>query len=244
MIKVTRVRIEEGKLAGYQWDDYGNGTYTVATPAGETYRQKQVSDRSVVCDCRGYQYRGTCKHADYVQSHVKFTRVPRDWAEPYVKIVEQSLNPEVTVTVAGSYRRGKATVKDLDFVVCSFVEKYALINAAMRVVQHLPDSFVASNGTQTGRIVRGTIDKMVIDLYLCTPEEYGAMLMFLTGPKEFNVYARMLAKSKGMKLSQYGLYVGDTEELVCACTAEAPIFKALGLPYSTPEQREEFVKHV
>lgn len=239
---------DEPKLKGYEWTDDGDGRYRIRVNLAtevKTYALKVAGMGTVSCTCKGNTYAGKCKHADYMRTHVKMDRVAREWAEQYLSIIVSCFSGAPAsigwqVHVAGSYLRGRQTVKDLDCVILVPELITDLRKAAEIVQQALPSAYESSIEPKSGRIVRGKLDGFGIDLYLCYANEFGAMMMFLTGPKEWNIYTRRLAQAKGWRLSQYGLYVGETQDLACDCTSEAPIFAALGLPFRTPAERESF----
>ena len=237
------IKIEdEPKLVGYEWADFGG--HIIIKGNDRTYTVKQLSPASLSCECKGFQYRGTCKHVDYLQKHVKLTKVPRNWAQAYVEQMEARFREtQFTLHIAGSWLRGRPLVKDLDFVVVvptewEFVAPVA--GAVSLFCKTLPEIFKPSIDPKSGRIVRGKLDEMQVDFYLCHPDEFGAMMMFLTGPKEFNIFCRTLARRMGFRLSQYGLFVGDTDEKLPCSASELCIFEKLKLDYITPEQREKF----
>ena len=75
-----------------------------------------------------------------------------------------------------------------------------------------------------------------VDIYRTDPESFGAMLLFLTGPQQYNIILRMQAKRKGMILNQKGLYTRDTREFI-AGESEEEIYNAMGLKWKEPELR-------
>ena len=236
---------DEPKLKGYEWADLG-GTYVIKS-GDKTYNLKQLSRASLSCDCKGYGYRGYCKHSTYLQGKVNLIKVPREWAKQYV---EQAMSWFTTgkpeLHIAGSYLRGRELIKDLDFV-CVMDEGCDLVKEAKLFCTNLPEVFKPTIEPKSGRIIRGCIDDVKYDFYLCYPSEYGAMLMFLTGPKEFNIFCRKLAERMGYKLNQYGLYLTGVEledsklpEKVCEARTEQEIFQHLKLDWISPEEREKW----
>ena len=75
-----------------------------------------------------------------------------------------------------------------------------------------------------------------VDIYRTDPENFGAMLLFLTGPQEYNIILRAKAKRQGMLLNQKGLYTRDTREFI-AGENEEEIYDAMGLQWKVPELR-------
>ncbi len=131
--------------------------------------------------------------------------------------------------VAGSYRRRRETVGDLDVLATC-----ADGTAVMSRFAAYPDvaAVLAQGPTRATVRLRGGLQ---VDLRAVEPDAYGAALLYFTGSKAHNVALRQLAQEKGLKLNEYGLYRG--ERRVAAAT-EAEIYRALGLDWIPPELRE------
>ncbi|MBI4020460.1 MAG: DNA polymerase/3'-5' exonuclease PolX, partial [Candidatus Aenigmarchaeota archaeon] len=135
------------------------------------------------------------------------------------------------VEIAGSLRRRKETIGDIDIL--------AMSNRPERVMDFftsLPDveSVLAKGGTKSSVMLKGGVQ---CDLRVLEPKVYGAALMYFTGSKDHNVALRTIAIGRGMKLSEYGLFDSKTGKVIAA-RAEEEIYKRLGLPYLEPETRE------
>lgn len=133
------------------------------------------------------------------------------------------------VEAAGSFRRKRDTVADLDLVAVGDAA------AAMDALQgHATVGHVLNRGpTKTSvRLTKG----MQVDLRVVPPESFGAALVYFTGSKEHNVRLRALAQEKGWKLNEYGLFEGETR---IAGASEEEVYGALGLPVIPPELRED-----
>lgn len=131
-------------------------------------------------------------------------------------MAELSKNVNVTFTcVAGSVRRRKPVIKDLDIIV------------------------VTRNGVPgRSRIERGEIRNVPYQAHWCAAENLGAMLLFLTGSHEFNIYCRFKAKELGMRLNQYGLWRSSPTDDELVAATEIQILTKLGLQgYIDPENR-------
>lgn len=133
------------------------------------------------------------------------------------------------VTAAGSLRRGRETVGDLDLLVTA--------REPAKVAKHFVKlRRVAQVLAQGGDKVSVTLDDgMQVDVRLLPRESYGAALQYFTGSKEHNVALRERARKLGLKLSEYGLYRGDK---AVAGTSEEGVYEKLGLPWIPPELRE------
>lgn len=133
------------------------------------------------------------------------------------------------VTPAGSLRRGRETVGDLDLLVtghdhAGIAEHFAKFSDIAQVLAKGEDkvSVKLKNDLQ-------------VDVRLLERQSYGAALQYFTGSKEHNVALRERAKRRGWKLSEYGLFEGNK---VIASRTEQEIYEKLGLEWIPPELRE------
>jgi DNA polymerase (family 10) len=135
------------------------------------------------------------------------------------------------VDVAGSYRRRRDTVGDLDVLVLS--------GDGAAVMDHFVDYEDVTDVESKGE-TRSTVrlrSGMQVDLRVVPPESYGAALMYFTGSKAHNVALRDRAIDAGLKINEYGVFRGDEEERVAGET-EAEIYGLFDLPFIVPELRE------
>lgn len=143
--------------------------------------------------------------------------------------------PEVKhIETAGSLRRGRETIGDIDILIDS--PKPAKV---MDAFVHLPqvESVNAFGETKSSVLVDG---HKQVDLRVVNPSEWGAALLYFTGSKSFNIKLRQLAIKKNLKVNEYGVFkVSGEKETRVACATEEECFKALGLPFVPPELREE-----
>lgn len=143
------------------------------------------------------------------------------------------------IEVAGSLRRAKETIGDIDILIAAdeeFIPKlFEVFIAHERVTDVLGKGDTKSSvRTKEGRQV---------DLRIVKPEHFAAALMYFTGSKEHNVVMRSRARERGMSLNEYGLYNllenGETNwEAPHAFESENDIYKLLGLNWVPPELRE------
>lgn len=136
------------------------------------------------------------------------------------------------VEAAGSARRRKETIGDLDILVSSTRPE----EVADRFVSMPRVSRVISKGTTRSTIVVGA--RLQVDLRVVPPASYGAALQYFTGSKEHNIKLRTIAVKKGYKLNEYGLFERDSGRRVAGETEEG-IYRALGLAWMEPELRED-----
>lgn len=135
------------------------------------------------------------------------------------------------VEVAGSARRRKETVGDLDVLVST---EYPIL-VSNRFVEMEPVTRVLSQGPTKSQVILK--NQLQVDLRVISPESYGAALQYFTGSKEHNVKLRTISVKAGYKLNEYGLFKRDTNELVAA-ENEEQIYTVLGMRWIPPELRE------
>jgi DNA polymerase (family 10) len=147
----------------------------------------------------------------------------------------------IQVSVAGSLRRGKEIIKDLDFVVSSkepseVMDYFVALAGIKQVTNH---------GTTKSSVLLET--GISADLRVVSDKEFPYALHHFTGSKEHNVAMRQRAIAQGKKLSEWGLFeikpgkkkgTDDEEGKLVPCRTEEDVFAALGLQYIPPELRE------
>ena len=143
------------------------------------------------------------------------------------------LHPEVSrVAVAGSYRRAKETVGDLDFLVAT--KEGALVCEDFTTLPQV-DAVIACGDTKASvRLKNG----MYCDLRAVKNAEFPFALQYFTGSKEHNIALRSLALKKGWSLNEYGLNPVDEKTERPEVDEEKDIYRLLGLQYIEPELRE------
>jgi len=147
-----------------------------------------------------------------------------------IRMQLSSLIPPQLIEVCGSIRRRKEIVRDMDILIASNNhEKVTSFFVSMPEV----DEVLVTGETKTSVRMKSGI---VADLRVVSREEFPYALMYFTGSKEHNVRLRGIAKRKGWKLNEYGLFDGDS---LVKCINEEEIYRALDLPYIPPELRED-----
>jgi len=147
-----------------------------------------------------------------------------------IKNLLKTLDYVDRVEIAGSIRRMKETVGDIDVLVTT--------NQPLDVMDFftgmdmVDDVVVKGTTKSTVRLKETGID---VDIRTFEDESFGSALMYFTGSKETNVELRRIAISMGYKLSEYGIF--DSDKLV-AGTTEKEVFNSLGMDYIEPELRE------
>lgn len=137
------------------------------------------------------------------------------------------------VELAGSYRRGRETIGDLDALCVS--KNVAEVMDHFGQFVGLGDVIARGDTKMSIRLVSG----LQIDLRVVPAESFGAALQYFTGSKDHNVVLRGLAKDKGLKINEYGVFrVDKGKETYIAGATEADVYATLGLPCFPPELRE------
>ncbi len=135
--------------------------------------------------------------------------------------------------VAGSYRRGRDTIGDLDFLAVSsqpeiVMDRFAAFPDAAGVIGRGPT-----------KISLRLADGLQVDLRVVPAESFGAALQYFTGSKDHNIVVRGRAKDRGLKINEYGVYrVEGKQETLVAGATEEDVYATLDLPWFPPELRE------
>jgi DNA polymerase (family 10) len=140
------------------------------------------------------------------------------------------------ITAAGSLRRGRETVGDLDLLVTGPACEPDVVGAAVEHVAALPliDKLLAKGQNKVSFTLRNNLQ---VDVRLLPRSGYGAALQYFTGSKMHNVALRQRAIKRGLTLNEYALLRVE-DNVIVAAASEADIYNALGLDYIPPELRE------
>jgi len=182
---------------------------------------------------------GPTREANILKSIQRYkkrsTRILYSAAEPVVSAILsflQGLDGVEHITAAGSFRRAKETVGDID-ILATATRPEEIVSAFSRMpaVQEV----LVSGPTKASVIVNDTIQ---VDLRIVEHRSFGTVLQYFTGSKEHNVKMRQIALSRGYSLSEYSLTrLSDGSDLFF--DREEDVYGALGLPYIPPELRED-----
>jgi len=143
----------------------------------------------------------------------------------------RSLPAAERVEVAGSYRRQRETVGDLDLLVATTQPHDVLVAfAALPQVERI----LARGDTKSSVIVDG----LQVDCRAVAPDQFGAAWQYFTGSQNHNIRLRGLALRLGLLLNEYGVFRNDDDVRVAGRT-EDEVYEALGLRWIPPEQRED-----
>ena len=169
------------------------------------------------------------ENAGKVKERIK--RFPRSEAAADVELLLKTIKTVSgvdRVDVAGSFRREKETVGDIDILlVTTSAEAVSDAIANLSIVRD-----IVAKGEK--KISFDLHNGLRVDVRLVKADQWGAALMYFTGSKEHNIVVRKVAIKKGWKLNEYGLFDG---EKVVASKEEQDIYDALGLRFYEPKER-------
>jgi DNA polymerase (family 10) len=160
-------------------------------------------------------------------------RFPLSAAEEVAEVLAEYLRqgPGIQkLEVAGSYRRRKETVGDLDILVQAEENN--------RIMEHFVayedvTEVLMQGETRTSVVLRGG---MQVDLRAVSGVSFGAALHYFTGSKAHNIAVRKMGQDLGYKINEYGIYQGEDQ---IAGSTEPGVYQAVGLTYIEPELRED-----
>ncbi|MHB1000635.1 MAG: DNA polymerase/3'-5' exonuclease PolX [Armatimonadota bacterium] len=153
-------------------------------------------------------------------------------AEDVIDRLQRSHGVE-QISAAGSLRRRRDTIGDIDIVV-----ETTDVQAVMEAFTHLPQVDEVIETGQSMSAVR-TRFGLRMDLRVASKEHYGAMLHHFTGSKQHNIKLHGMARDKGLTINEYGIFRLDNGEKVVSGRTEQEIYQALDLPWIPPELRED-----
>lgn len=133
-----------------------------------------------------------------------------------------------SLTIAGSIRQGKEMVGDIDIVI---IPKDPVDEFVIKIKEKIEFEYGGS------KKLFGMYKERPINIFITNEGSYGACLYQSTGPALYNVHIRQVAKRKGFKLNEYGLFNRETGEKIAGETEDS-IFEALGWKYAEPTARK------
>ncbi len=185
-------------------------------------------------DLPGFGAKTEQKILDSVQAHLGEARrfmlsEAAQYAEPLAAYLRKVQGVK-QVEIAGSFRRMKETVGDLDVLAAAV--KSSPVMARFARYEEVKE-VMSSGPTRSTVILKNGIQ---VDLRVLPQESYGAALQYFTGSKAHNIVIRRMAQEQGLKINEYGVFRG--EERIAGAT-EASVYAAVGLPWIPPELRED-----
>ncbi|MEH7106575.1 DNA polymerase/3'-5' exonuclease PolX [Bacillus sp. JJ1764] len=164
-------------------------------------------------------------------------RLPLAFMLPIAELIEARLTEIRYIdrfSRAGSLRRMRETIKDLDFIIAT--EHPEEVRAGLLKLPNIKE-IIGAGDTKVSLTFEFDLD-ISVDFRLVKPKEFITTLHHFTGSKDHNVRMRQLAKERGEKISEYGVENVETGEIL-TFTSEAEFFKHFDLPFIPPEIRED-----
>jgi len=147
--------------------------------------------------------------------------------------VKETLAPYCErIEIAGSIRRAKPVVNDIDIVLIEKPEAALVMNSLLFSM-----GIVKMNGPEIKRVYLPE-DNITVDIYIATPATWATLLLIRTGSKENNIRLCSLARRKGWHLEASGGGLCDEDGNRIAGDTEESIYQALGIPYQEPKERD------
>lgn len=136
-------------------------------------------------------------------------------------------------TIAGSIRRKKETIGDIDIVITADERKWKKI---ITTITQLPqaETVIAAGKTRASLVLK--TKQVQADIRIVHEDEYGAALFYFTGSKEHNIQLRSLAKQRGWKVNEYGVFENKTGKKLAGKTEEE-IYELFGISFIPPDKR-------
>src|SRR6056297_777874 len=149
-----------------------------------------------------------------------------------IKELKKKSSKIIKITTAGSTRRRKIKIGDLDILMSVKDKKDHNLLETIKGLELIKNILLEGETKVSGR----TTDGLQVDFRIVNQDEYPAALLYFTGSKYHNVRLRQIAKDKDYKLNEYGVFAGEKR---IEADSEAAIYKLLDLKYMEPEIRED-----
>jgi len=201
----------------------------VTSPA----RLRNAIEKGTLTSVKGFGPGLAKKLSDALANPLTGERMLRATAAGYAAALRRHLErlPGVTkVTVAGSFRRGRETVGDLDLLVAA--RKPAGVMQAFTGYDEVREVLAAGDTRSSVRLACG----LQVDLRIVPQESWGAALHYFTGSKAHNIHVRRMGQRRGLKINEYGVFKGTKR---VAGRTEESVFASVGLPWIPAELRED-----
>jgi DNA polymerase (family X) len=228
VLDMLRVRGIGPKKVKVLWQELGISDIETLRTAAQTHRLRRVKGFGEKTEEKILRSIELLKEGESV-----FLLATADAVANVVLAYLRERAPIHQVAAAGSLRRMKETVRDID--VLATTDKPA---AVVEAFTHMPGvREVIAAGERKSVVLFDVEDRFVqIDLRIIEPGSWGAALQYDTGNKDHNIHLRTMAEKRGLKLNEYGIFRDETK---VAGETEESVYSTLGLPWIPPEMRED-----
>lgn len=219
--------------SNYSLNRVSDSAFSVIKDGKPEYELKRVNGLWA-CTCTGYYYRGTCKHIDMLKGKVadsEIGSVDEIHTAGEIEKINKSLYESVQdydYTLSGDYRRGIDIVTSLPVIVFADVKVFKEFIGKLD-----KERFKATIADDN--IVRGYFDRVPVVFMRTDRANHATTLLATTGSKEENTRLRSIAKIKGWKLVENGLFDGNNNQI--QTDTEKDIYEKLGEVYKEPNKR-------
>lgn len=173
------------------------------------------------------------------QFNMKIPRIEMDIIHNKIDKILKPLN--IYYEIVGSYRRNESESSDIDILIRND-NVLGLSSVVSYLREYLIHDLALGNSKYLGIWKMDGFNAHRIDILLINKESWYTSLLYFTGSKKFNILIRSVAKEKGLKLNEYGLYTQDNK--VYKINSEKDIFDILGLKYLVPEERVSYLNYL
>ena len=201
----------------------------VTSPA----RLRSAIEKGTLTDARGFGPGLARRLSEALANPLTGERMLRATSSGYAASLKHQLEQVsgvAQVTVAGSFRRGRETVGDLDLLVAA--QDPAAVIRAFTGYDEVREVLAAGETRSSIRLSCG----LQVDLRIVPRESYGAALHYFTGSKAHNIHIRRMGQRRGLKINEYGVFKGTKR---VAGRTEESVFASVGLPWIPAELRED-----
>ena len=221
-------------MENYKLNKVSDSAYIVNKDGKDEYKLTKVNG-FWSCTCTGYYYHGTCKHIDMLKGKVADSEIglvdeihTLGEIDKIKQSLEETLSNNYKYTLSGDYRRDASVVTTLPIVVeCNEKEFGLLLNALDK------ERFKATLTSE--EVIRGYYDRVPTIFIRVNAKNAATALLSTTGSKDENARLRKIAKIKGWKLLENGLY--DSNNKLIDTPTEQSIYELLGEKYKEPRMR-------
>jgi DNA polymerase (family 10) len=174
-----------------------------------------------------------------LQNYSNFEKKSLLW--PALQLAEKIMKelqiiPEIQkMELCGSLRRKKESIGDIDLLIAVEKKYRKKIESQLNILPFVEKILSSGESKITLQLKNQTLH---IDMRIVETNEWGSALQYFTGSKEHNIHIRKIAKSKGYKISEYGIFVGSSGKKIGGGNEEE-IYSKLELPFIAPELRED-----